>query len=188
MNKGDLRQQKRRQRRALSSTVHAEKSANIAKRAVELDCFLAAHCVGLYLPFDGEVGTEDLIQQCWQNQKRCYLPVVAQASSEMYFASYTTNSHLEKNRYGIDEPVVSEYDLLSVEELDLVFVPLVAFDKTAGRLGMGGGYYDRALAQLMERKPTLVGLAFAFQNVTVVPMERHDICLDMVLTELQCYP
>jgi len=73
-------------------------------------------------------------------------------------------------------------ELAPQAEPDVMLVPLLGFDKFGTRLGYGGGYYDRTLAR-MHKKPKLVGLAFAAQELDIIPREDHDVPLDMVVTE-----
>jgi 5-formyltetrahydrofolate cyclo-ligase len=87
---------------------------------------------------------------------------------------------LRRNRYGIAEPVV----LKRPPRLDLILLPLVAFDAQGRRLGMGGGYYDRLLQRARaSRRPLRVGHAFGAQQVAAVPVAAHDVRLDAVVTE-----
>ena len=91
------------------------------------------------------------------------------------------------NRYGIPEPRVPRSRWVRAAMLDLILVPLVAFDRAGGRLGMGGGYYDATLAFLHHRhhwlKPRIVGAAFAFQELPAVPQEPWDVSLTAIVTE-----
>jgi 5-formyltetrahydrofolate cyclo-ligase len=92
---------------------------------------------------------------------------------------------LKRNRFGILEPVGGQ--ALSSRWLDLVFVPVVGFDIRGTRLGMGAGFYDRALAWRHTRNawrgPRLIGLAYAFQQVDSIAAQAHDVHLDAVVTE-----
>ncbi|WP_308159728.1 5-formyltetrahydrofolate cyclo-ligase [Coxiella-like endosymbiont of Rhipicephalus sanguineus] len=80
--------------------------------------------------------------------------------------------------------------LISIADLDLIFLPLVVFDKRGNRLGRGAGYYDRALAPLKDRafkKPVLVGIAYNFQKINKIPIEKWDVPLNFVITEKTTY-
>ena len=92
---------------------------------------------------------------------------------------------LQYNRLGIAEPQVTEF--LGSRWLDVVFLPLVGFDRSGVRLGSGGGFYDRALAfrQLRSvwRAPRLIGLAYAFQELASIGAAAHDVLMDAVVTE-----
>jgi 5-formyltetrahydrofolate cyclo-ligase len=92
---------------------------------------------------------------------------------------------MQYNRFGIAEPQGTE--VLAARWLDVVFLPLVGFDRRGVRLGMGGGFYDRAFAFRQLRSvwhaPRLIGLAYAFQEVANIRAAAHDVLLDAVVTE-----
>ena len=112
----------------------------------------------------GEFNTRPLIEACWKAGKTVYLPVVAGKTEEktLEFARYLPEDPLEANRYHILEPG-PQAPRIAAYALDLVVLPLVAFDLKGNRLGSGSGYYDRTFAFLPEahlKKPLLLGLAF----------------------------
>jgi 5-formyltetrahydrofolate cyclo-ligase len=97
------------------------------------------------------------------------------------------------NRYGIPEPELPEAALIEPDAMDVVLVPLLAFDRHGMRLGTGGGYYDRSFAFLQQRerptRPLLIGIGYAFQEVEMLVAEAWDVRLDFVATEaelIQC--
>nr|WP_303657386.1 5-formyltetrahydrofolate cyclo-ligase [Asticcacaulis aquaticus] len=104
---------------------------------------------------------------------------------QMIFRAYDPVAHLVEGPYGIWQPSNDAVEVLP----DIVLVPLLAFDKQGGRLGYGGGFYDRALHYLKAVKPVkerplmLWGIGFSGQEIAKVPMEPHDQRLDAVLTE-----
>ena len=108
-----------------------------------------------------------------------YLPVIGEDLA-LTFAHWADGAKLQTNRYGIPEPDTAAVRI-ELSEMDLVIVPLVGWDRRGGRLGMGGGYYDRTFSA--EARPPVIGLAYAAQEVEVVPMAPWDIPLDYVLTE-----
>jgi 5-formyltetrahydrofolate cyclo-ligase len=106
----------------------------------------------------------------------------------MYFVPLVTGGRLRLNAYGIAEPVAAASTRVDSRGLDAVLVPVVGFDRHGNRLGMGAGYYDRALRHLRGgsrrwRRPRLVGLAFACQQVERIVPSAWDIPLDVVVTE-----
>lgn len=111
------------------------------------------------------------------------LPVV-QEDGLLRFAPWRPGDPLEPNRYGIPEPTLSQ-TALPPEAMHLVLLPLLGFDGRGGRLGMGGGYYDRSFAfrQAQPAPPTLVGVGFACQELASLDPEPWDVALDAVLTE-----
>ncbi len=132
------------------------------------------------------MSTLPLMQAIWQAKKCCYLPVL-QLDRTLQFARYEPEDVLRSNRFGILEPLPTA-DILPPEALDLVLLPLVAFDKTGRRLGTGGGYYDRTFAFVREAvvtKPLLLGFAYAAQEAPSLPEEEWDVRLQGVVTEQQ---
>ena len=97
----------------------------------------------------------------------------------MDFFEQSLNNIFYVSKFGIPEPSKSKKVLP-----DLIFVPLVAFDSKKYRLGYGGGYYDRYIEKIQKIKKIItVGLAFSFQKVKRIPLNKHDKKLDIILTE-----
>ncbi|KFL35974.1 hypothetical protein N788_06775 [Arenimonas donghaensis DSM 18148 = HO3-R19] len=112
------------------------------------------------------------------------LPVL-QDDGQLRFAPWRAGDPLVNNRFGIPEPDVDPASTLAPEALTLVLVPLVGFDRAGNRLGMGGGYYDRSFAfrRHAAAPPSLVGVAYACQEVPALAHEDWDVPLDAVATE-----
>ncbi len=97
---------------------------------------------------------------------------------------------MKANRYGIFEPELNCSHICPVAELDFILTPLVAFDSQGNRLGMGGGYYDRTLAQIPDnavKKPVLIGIAHQCQEVDALPIASWDVPLDYIVTPERIY-
>jgi 5-formyltetrahydrofolate cyclo-ligase len=141
--------------------------------------------VGLYASLSEELDTRPLIDLARRRGCRIYLPVIAPQRGSRRMSFVEMGEQRRFNRLGIAEP--QGRPLPGVRWLDIVFVPLVAFDARGVRLGMGGGYYDRAFAfrriRSVWQAPRLVGLAYAFQQLPALERARHDVLLDMVATE-----
>jgi len=138
-----LRSHLQTMRRSLDMADVIEKSEAIARH---LQAFISpATRVAGYLALGKEVQLDATM--AWARTHECttYVPIV-KAASKMVFAPYHEKTKLIKNRFGINEPSVSVEDCLAATALDTVLVPLVGFDTNCQRMGMGGGYYDRALA------------------------------------------
>ena len=148
-----------------------------------------AHRVALFISNDGEMSAESLMALRHFHDKQFYLPVIVGKSKhhQLRFARYTRGQPLVRNRYGIPEPPKAGAQWLPARSLDLVLVPLVAFDDCGQRLGMGGGFYDRTFAFLKHRrwwkKPRLIGLAYEFQRRERLPADPWDVPLTGVATE-----
>lgn len=110
------------------------------------------------------------------------LPVAQSRQGALIFRRHMTGEALVPDALGIPAPDVNAAAVLP----DVVFAPLLAFDRRGGRLGQGGGHYDRTLANLRRMKAIfVVGLAFAGQELPEIPMEPHDQRLDAILTETE---
>jgi 5-formyltetrahydrofolate cyclo-ligase len=158
-----------------------ERVARHADRAFPLR---AGTRVALYAPLDEELDASALHDLARHRGCALYLPRIEDfRSARMSFR--LAAGPLVRNRYGILEP--DDGPRLDSRWLDLVFVPLVAFDARCMRLGMGAGFYDRAFAWRHARAtwdgPRLIGLAYAFQQVPLVPEGPHDVRLDAIVTE-----
>lgn len=131
----------------------------------------------MYLKQDGEVDLSEFITWLWQSGKYVYLPKIG-SHRQLSFVPYTSNSPLLPNRYGILEPIGEHHPV----KLDIIFSPLVAYDRQGHRLGMGGGFYDTTLKALNPR-PLFIGCAYALQLCDNIPHEPWDIRLDSVINE-----
>jgi len=181
--KASLRQTLRKRRRDLGRPQQRHAARAICRHLMRSTLFQRARDISLYLDNDGEVGTRALIQLCSRANKRVWLPEVTQ-SRELRFLRYQSGDKLIANPYGILQPQ-SHRQCIEVMDLDLVLMPLVAFDRRGMRLGMGGGFYDRAFQGVGKRqvRPKLVGLGHGFQEIDCVPANRWDKPLHAVATE-----
>jgi 5-formyltetrahydrofolate cyclo-ligase len=175
-----LRKEMRRRRRAVAPLSRRLTNRSIVTRLLALPAYRRARALALYWPADGEPDVRALARHAWSQGKRVYLPVVGRGGA-MRFARWLRGGRLRRNRYGIPEPV-GTLRPVAATRLDLLVMPLVAFDERGHRLGMGGGYYDRALAG-RRHLPVLVGAAFSFQEAPAIPAQPWDVPIDFVITE-----
>ena len=147
--------------------------------------------IGLYLQNDGELDTSLLIQDLWNENHQLFLPIIHPFNRQnLLFQKYEKNSPMKLNRYAILEPKLDCTGVAPLNSLDFLLMPLVAFDQQGNRLGMGGGYYDRTLAQHYRQqrsKPQLIGLAHDCQKVAKLPAAAWDVPLPQILTPSQLY-
>ena len=152
-----------------------------ALRRLEADArWLAAGRVGLFAATRGEPATRPIVEAAIRSGRETLLPRCKDAG-HLEFAPVHAWDELEAGRYGLLEPI-SESSRAPGRDGDLVLVPGLAFDRRGGRLGRGGGYYDRCFEGLQRGSPWLLGLGFSFQLVDEVPLEVHDRRLDGWLT------
>ena len=180
-----LRQSIRQKRRAVTAEEAASCAEHLARNICNHRLVTNSRHIATYLAADGEIDPWPLTHKLWSSGKTLYLPVLAPFSRQrLWFARYTPGDALAANRYGIPEPVVRE--LIKPWALDLILTPLVAFDTTGHRIGMGGGYYDRTFAYLRHqhhwRRPRLVGTAYAFQQVRRLESADWDVPLSLIAT------
>ncbi len=187
-----LRSQIRARRCALSRREQRIHSTALTKQLCRSGFFRNSTRIALYLPADGEIDTALVLTQIRRRHKLCYLPVLRpRPQRALWFAEYRRDDRLDTNRYNIPEPRIRQRPPVPPWGLDLILLPLVAFDRHGNRLGMGGGYYDRTLAYLKIRRnwrrPKLIGLAHELQRVERLIPEPWDIPLDGVITEKSFY-
>ncbi|WP_283130045.1 5-formyltetrahydrofolate cyclo-ligase [Enterovibrio norvegicus] len=180
-----LRKSIRAKRQALSQDQQHQAAADLLAHFQSVDDTQRAHKISLYLSVDGELDTTPLIEHCWSLNKDVYLPVIHPFSKgNLLFLHYRPKTELVPNRFGILEPKLDVRDVLPAHRLDVICTPLVAFDRTGQRLGMGGGYYDRTLAPWFNAqqgaKP--IGLAHDCQQVDALPVEAWDVPLPKIMT------
>ena len=179
----------RQRRRDLSHSERLHAAYALAEHVAASHLFQTSHRIAFYLPNDGEIDLQPLIEYAWQVNKQCFLPVIGPRNSRrLWFLPYTADIPLQVNRFGIPEPIHHRGERqFKPHALDLILLPLVAFDKNGHRLGMGGGFYDRTLAFLAHRrlwrKPHLLGTAYQFQQLKALPTQPWDIPLDGIATE-----
>jgi 5-formyltetrahydrofolate cyclo-ligase len=144
--------------------------------------------VGGYWAVNGELPLHAVQLRLAPGQVWC-LPIV-QDDGSLRFGPWRAGDPTAANRYGIPEPVLAPESTLSPEQLQLVLLPLLGFDRRGGRLGMGGGYYDRSFAFRRDRPapPRLVGVGYACQEIPALDTQDWDVGLDAVVTEREWLP
>jgi len=159
----------------------------MATRLSRLTQFQYSRRIAFYLGNDGEIDPAPLLSLAQAAGKACYLPVLHPLKfNRLHFARYQSEEQLEPNRFGIPEPSLKRAKIAPAWALDLILLPLVAFDKKGHRMGMGGGFYDRTLAFAQKNKqhcPQLIGLAHSFQQVENIEANHWDIPMNAIITE-----
>jgi 5-formyltetrahydrofolate cyclo-ligase len=177
-----LRTALRARRRALSVGEQQVAARRLVSQLRDLPSIQQARRIALYWPVDGEIDARELARQPALSEQQFFLPVLPLApDAPLRFARWQPGDVLVSNRYGIPEPQGEHF---SAEEMDVLLLPLTGFDTAGNRLGMGGGYYDRALAfkhVTPDARPWLLGVAHACQQVESLPVEAWDVPLDGVV-------
>ncbi len=192
MNTQQLRKAIRAHRRQLSKQTLKAHSLLMAHQATACQPLLHSQRIAFYFAADGEMDPAPLVTRALAAHKRCFLPVLRERPAKsLWFAEIKTKGRLKSNRFGIPEPDAYHRHITPPWGLDLIILPLVAFDPSGNRLGMGGGFYDRTLSFKHSRThwkgPKLIGLAHQLQCVDRLPVRDWDIPLDAVITEKQFY-
>ena len=180
-----LRREMRRRRRALDESERQAAARALSSRLAGSRWFINSRTIAVYLSNDGEIDLSPLVKQAWAMGKRTYLPRLF--GPELWFLPFHARSALARNRFSIPEPVEPARRRIRPMFLDLVLFPLVAFDGSGNRLGMGAGYYDRTFEAARRRTawggPRRIGVAYEMQRVDALPAADWDVPLDAVVTE-----
>ncbi len=185
----EIRTQIKSARQALTVLERDAAALLIAERLKNNRAIYRAKNIAAYLPVRGEVDCRFFLKSEKLRKKRIFLPVLQK--SRLFFAPLIPDTEMQKNCFGILEPVYSKADLVAPDELDIVIAPLVAFDNNCNRIGMGGGYYDRSFSFRKRRRkwkrPLLIGAAYEFQRIHDCQPQSWDVPMDVVITEQQSY-
>lgn len=154
--------------------------------------FRASRRVAAYLAADGEIDPAAAVDRLRRARRQIYLPVLSPLRHDrLWFTRVDHDTPLTRNRLKIWEPRATPREWRRAQALDLILLPLVAFDDAGNRIGMGGGFYDRSLAFLRGRRhwrrPYLVGLAHELQRVRRLTPEPWDVPLDGIVTDAAIY-
>ena len=139
--------------------------------------------IAIYHPIKSEISPLKIIKICQNLSIKICLPVIDKNTNELIFSKFKDKKCLTKNKYGIIEPT-------KINQIipDIIFVPMVGFDKNLNRLGYGKGYYDRVISKLRKiKKIFVIGLAYDNQIVRHIPIEKHDEKMDIILTDKKIY-
>ncbi|MDT9587203.1 MAG: 5-formyltetrahydrofolate cyclo-ligase [Candidatus Arsenophonus melophagi] len=178
----------RQYRRKLTCAQQKSAADKITQRVLVHKLIQSAFHIGCFFSFDGEISTDLLIQNLLYQKKKIYLPTLDPLHhSQLLFTNYCHDTFLIRNRFNIFEPMLSDNNIsskniITISQLDVLFVPLVAFDKHGQRLGMGGGFYDRLLLNWRKKNFFPIGLAHDCQLVDKIPSEKWDMPLPEIIT------
>lgn len=174
-------------RSALSLPARQTANRTISKRVIAMGGFRDAQSVMAYMSIAAEFSTSEIVRAALDQDKLLVLPKVNREENKLdLFRVVDIEADLIPGVWGILEPDHERCEKISAEDIEFVLVPGVAFDADCNRLGYGGGYYDRLL-QDIGPFASLVAAAFATQIVDRVPIEEHDIPLNVIVTEDQKY-
>jgi 5-formyltetrahydrofolate cyclo-ligase len=181
----ELRKRLATERRQLSSEQVIEYSSSICGFLTPLIA-PSANVAG-YLALGNEVRVDAALSKAREQRCKTFVPIV-QKDHQMVFAHFDDDTALVKNKFGILEPDLTTANTVAAGNLDVVLVPLVGFDKHCQRMGMGGGFYDRAFATNKDspanlKTPLLIGVAYDVQKAASVMPDWWDVPLDIIVTQ-----
>lgn len=182
MLKKELRKQMLARRGQIPNEVRQNKSQTIVEKLMELPPYQQASVLFTFIPFGHEVDIRPLIDQAVEDGKQIVIPYTDMKQKEMTIFLFEGWDRLVPGVYGILEPDPSTANSIPREKVDLILVPGVAFDQNGGRLGYGGGFYDRFLAHY-STCPPLVAPCYSEQITDLVPVENHDFRVHYVITD-----
>jgi len=135
--------------------------------------------IGGYYPYNYEIDAINILEKFEKYKYKISLPKVKK-NYQMEFFEWSSKDPLTINKYGIPEPISNKVIYPSI-----LLVPMVAFDKYSNRIGYGGGFYDRYIKKIKKKNKKIltIGLAYSFQKVKEIPISKHDIKLDFIVTE-----
>ena len=153
----------------------------IKNKLLNIELYKKSKNIFVYIGFGSEINTKEIINCFFYDNKNVYVPKTNIETKEMNAVKINSFENLVENRYGILEPNNDEI-ILNKDNIDLIILPGVAFDYNGGRVGYGGGYYDRYLESI-NKDISKVALIYDFQLLDKVPCEDHDIRADYIITE-----
>tara|TARA_Y100001001_G_C7987361_1_gene301655 strand:- start:1001 stop:1546 length:546 start_codon:yes stop_codon:yes gene_type:complete len=174
-------------RKNLPQSFQSDAAIAIYKKFMQLNLLKEKNNIAGYLSVNGEVDTLLFQQAIWHAKKNYFLPVMTGTPDEkLLFHPYNSATKTQHVNFNIIEPVPS--DPILPQQLDLVLVPLVAFDEKCQRIGMGKGFYDKTFAfRKNYPSPLLIGLAYEMQRTHQLKLNDWDVALDIIITEQHVY-
>lgn len=178
MIKDELRLIMREKRRALTDAEVTEMSCQIKEKLFSLKCVKEAKNVCIFLSAFKEPDTMPIAEKLWKQKCRIIAPVSDTETNTLSLSYIDNIQSLHKGTYGILEPSIFKNAVK--DNIDIILVPGLAFDREGGRMGFGKGYYDRLLENIRAVK---IGLCYDFQLFSSIPKDKHDVPMNYIITE-----
>lgn len=179
-NKKDIRRFILEQRDKLEPDIKKELDKKIFSELIDSEAYKNASVIFVFVSFKSEVDTHEIIKQALKDSKTICVPKINTKEREMEIFKINSLGELKEGYYGILEPG-EDCPSVNSNDIDLVLMPGAAFDRQGGRIGYGGGFYDRFLSR-MNKKVDKIALAFDFQILDRVPMDEFDVRVDGIVT------
>ena len=181
--KEEIRKEKLRRLRDQKPSLREERSRKIQEELLSSEEFRVSKTVMTYVSLPLEVNTCYFNEEALKRGKRVAVPYIEPNSQTIIASELTAIENLEKGPFGIYQPKKGLAGTIPLGEIDLVVVPLIAYDTKNMRLGRGKGYYDRFLANRDLSPAKTIGLAFHFQVTDSLPPDPHDRPVSRVITD-----
>lgn len=178
--KNELRTRIKLLRGDLTEDVKRNHDNKIFKKIIESNEYKSSKIIFIYVSFDKEVDTIKLIKKALEDKKNVLVPKIISLKDGMIAVEISSLQELSMSKYNILEPMLPAE--IKHYEIDLCIIPGVAFDVNGGRVGYGGGFYDRFLVKL-KKDVSLIALGYKFQILDYVPMEEFDIKISSIISE-----
>lgn len=176
-----IRKNIQKARDSLACSFRQSGSLLIADNFMGLKCYGTSKEILAYYPFRSEIDTTIIICNALKQKKKIILPKVSDKKLDLYYIKDLKND-LSPGSFDIMEPIPSKCTIASYENINMVLVPGVGFDRNFNRLGYGGGFYDKLLEELPMKTPR-IALAFDLQLIKNIPVMAHDLKVDIIITE-----
>lgn len=184
LSKKNQRHTLRKKRSELSRRELIDAEQIVCEQILNLDAYTQSEHIALYFAHQNEISLQIIWHAAIAQNKHCYFPAL-NTDNTLRFLPATLETTLSHNHYHILEPQVAAHKAINIDQLQLIFIPLLGFDKQCNRLGMGKGFYDKTLAEVTG--PSLIGIAYEFQCLPLIKTDSWDIPLDAVITEKTIY-
>jgi len=173
------------ERKNINIVEKEEMDNKILDKLYESEYYRKSKKIFIYISYDSEINTKGIINKALEDNKKVYVPRTEFKNRLMDAVEIMSLDNLVESDFGILEPSIKEPHI-DPNELDLIVVPGVAFDKQGGRVGYGAGFYDRYFNKISEDNVGRIiklALAYEFQTLDKVPMNDKDIPVDFIITE-----
>ena len=154
----------------------------ISDKFYESKYYREAKKIFIYISYDSEINTKEIINTALKDNKKIYVPRTEFKTKLMDAVEITSLDNLIESEYGILEPSLEERHI-NPNNLDLIVVPGVAFDRYGGRMGYGAGFYDRYFKRISKDRIKKLSLAYDFQILEKIPMNEQDVPVNYIITE-----
>ncbi|MBU5592805.1 5-formyltetrahydrofolate cyclo-ligase [Clostridium sp. MSJ-4] len=179
--KKDLRKEAMDIRKSLSKEEITRYNKDILKKVLKDENFIYSNTIFIYVSYKNEVDTHEIIKESLKLNKKVCVPRVISKEEGMKAIYISSLEDLKPSSMGILEPEYDESKIVSIEDIDASFIPGLAFDMHGGRLGYGGGFYDRFLKDI-KKGSKKIALAYSNQILDNIPMDETDIRIDYIIS------